>query len=395
MKPNDSDRELARLQEANERVGANLVELEIDSSRQLLEAAPLTGESAAQWAAASAALTDLWEWRGLLERWLERAEELRRSPWRASELESLIATPSIELSRAQVPLAERDLLGSSEVTVRCTADELLARMSQAFDEVKRVVARFGQAWDTLTPRLTAAHGVLDQARALAASLGESGRTDLEDAADHLTELEASLSADPLSVEVAAVDRLDESLGAIRRELEAAIALRGELDTRLTDARRLLTQLQSVVEEGRAAHDELVVKIAAPSAPPALELPHNLGDELGQIAAVARAGGWRDAHRRLDRWTTETRARLDDAQRILRANRAPIEARNQLRALLEAYQVKAGRLGRIEDAELERIFSQAHQALYTAPTDVALAAQLVRRYQELLNAGRPAAEEAVR
>ncbi|MBV9415973.1 MAG: hypothetical protein JO363_13410 [Solirubrobacterales bacterium] len=125
------------------------------------------------------------------------------------------------------------------------------------------------------------------------------------------------------------------------------------------------------------------------------MPSNLEGELGQIAAVARAGGWRAAHRRLDRWTADTRALLDDAQRILRPNRAPIEARNQLRALLEAYQVKAGRLGRIEDAELERVFSQAHQALHTAPTDVALAAQLVRRYQELLNATRPAAEKALR
>ncbi len=75
----------------------------------------------------------------------------------------------------------------------------------------------------------------------------------------------------------------------------------------------------------------------------------------------------------------------------RANRAPIEARNQLRALLEAYQVKAGRLGAVEDPELARIFAQAHQALYTAPTDLALVAQLVRRYQEILSAARPAPE----
>ncbi|MBV9415138.1 MAG: hypothetical protein JO363_09190, partial [Solirubrobacterales bacterium] len=339
MKPNDADRELARLQEANERVGANLVELEIDSSRQLLEAAPLTGESAARWSVASTALTDLWEWRGLLEKLLERAEELRRSPRRASELEALISGPSIELARAQVPLAERKLLGSSEVTVRCTADELLARMSQAFNEVGSVVAQFGQAWDTLTPRLTAARGVFDRARALADSLGESGRTGLEDAADRLTRLTGTLAADPLSVEPMDVDRLSESLEAIRRELEAANALRGELDAKVANARRLLTELQRVVDEGRAAHEELLMKIAASSAPPTLELPSNLEGELGQIAAVARAGGWRDAHRRLHQWTADTRALLDDAQRILRANRAPIEARNQLRALLEAYQVK--------------------------------------------------------
>ena len=162
MKLDDLDRELERLREASERVAANLVELEIDSSRQLLEACTLTGESAARWSTASAALTDLWEWRGLLERFLERAHELRRSPRHANELQSFISGPSIELARSQVPLAERDLLGASEVTVRCTADELFERMSGAFDGVKTVVAEFGQAWDTLTPRLTAARGVLDQ-----------------------------------------------------------------------------------------------------------------------------------------------------------------------------------------------------------------------------------------
>ena len=39
MSHDDPTRELDRLQEASDRVAANLVELEIDSSRQLLEVA--------------------------------------------------------------------------------------------------------------------------------------------------------------------------------------------------------------------------------------------------------------------------------------------------------------------------------------------------------------------
>jgi hypothetical protein len=390
MKQSETDQELERLREAGERVGANLVELEIDSSRQLLEARTLTGESAARWSAASAELTDLWEWRGLLERFLERAQELRGSR-RADELQAFISGPSIELDRSQVPLAERDLLGTSEVTVRCTAGELLERMSRAFDGVKTVVAEFGQAWETLTPRLTAVRDVLDQTRALAASLGESDRTDLSEAADRLTRLSAALSADPLSVAAADVERLSGSLEAIRCDLEATGALRRDLDARLADARALVTQLHAAVDGGRAAHEELVVKIAVPSAPVAPELREDLESELDQIDALARAGAWRDARRRLDHWTTQTRELLDHAQRILRANRAPIEARDQLRALLEAYQVKASRLGAVEDPELARIFAQAHQELYTAPTDLAVVAQLVRRYQELLSTAPPAPE----
>ena len=390
MKLDDLDRELERLHEASERVAANLVELEIDSSRQLLEAHPLTGKSAARWSAASAALTDLWEWRGLLDRCLERARELRRSPRRADEVRSLISGPSIELARSQVPLAERDLLGSSEVTLRCTPDELLARMSRAFDGVNAAVAEIGDAWNTLTPRLSAARSVLEQSQALAASLGD-GRTDLGEAADRLTRLTAALASDPLSVAPTDLDRLTDSLDAIRRDLEATVALRRDLDARLADSRALLAQLHAANDEGRDAHEELLVKIAVPSAPPALELREELDGELDRIATLARSGAWRDARRRLDQWTGEVHERLDEARRVLHANRAPIEARNQLRAVLEAYQVKASRVGAVEDPELERIFAQAHQALYTAPTDLALVAQLVRRYQELLSAARPAPE----
>lgn len=394
MKLGDLDKELARLRESSERVSANLVELEIDSSRQLLEARTLTGESATRWSAASAVLTDLWEWRALLEKLLERAAELRRSPWRAGELESLLTGPSIELTRSPVPLAERDLLGSSEVTVRCTPSQLLERMSAAFNEVKVVVAEFGRAWDTLTPRLTAARGVLEEAESLARSVGEPGRADLVETAARLSGLSASLSSDPLSVDPEDVERLSESLEATRRDLVAAIALHGALDARLAEAGTLAAQLRAVVAEARAAYEELLLKIAAPATAPPPELPADLDRELDRIAALARSGAWRDAHRRLDQWTARARELLGAAQQTLRANRAPIEARNQLRALLEAYQVKAGRLGVVENPELERICSQAHEALYTAPTDLARVAQLVRRYQETLSNAEPV-REAIR
>lgn len=379
MRPDDLERELNRLREAGQQVAANLVDLEIDPHRQLLETSPLTGQSAARWSAASAALSNLWEWNGRLERFLEQTEQLRRT----TELEAFVRGASIELARSSVPLAERDLLGSSEVTVRCSAGELLERMSKAFDAVKAVVADIGEAWDALTPRLTTARAILDQAQALAASLGEPGRTDLAQAGDRLVRLTALLSADPLSVAAEDVDGLRDAVESMRRELEAEIALRGTLEAKLADSHTLLAQLRAVVEEGRSAHQELLVKIALPSAPATTELPLDLHDELEQIAALARSGAWRDARRRLDRWTTETAERIAEARRIVRANRSPIEERNQLRALLEAYQVKASRLGAIEDPELERIFAEAREALYTAPTDLTHVAQLVSRYQQIL------------
>lgn len=389
MKPADTDHELTRLKLTSERIAANLVELEIDSSRQLLEASTLTGESAARWAEASAALSDLWQWRDRLDGLLEQAEKLRRYPRRSDELHELLAGRSIELQRSTVPLAERDLLAGPELAVRLTPEELLGRMSRAFDQVKTVVARFGEAWEILAPRLAEGQAILDRARGLAASLGDTAPIELQEAAARAAELRHTLSTDPLAIAPGDVDRLIDSLRTIEHDLHATDALRRELDPQLGEARARLARLAALSEECRDAHEELVVKIAAPSAPAPPAPAPGLNLELDQIAAHARSGDWREASRRLTAFSARTGALLDEAEQTLHANRAPIDARNQLRALLEAYQVKAARVGAIEDPELERIFTQARGALYTAPTDLALAAQLVRRYQETLNAAREA------
>ena len=382
MGRDDPTRELIRLQEACDRAAANLVELELDSSRQLLDVSALTGRSADRWARASAALTDLWGWQGQLKQLVERAEKLR-GPWRANELRSLLDGESIELTRSEVPLAERDLLGTSEITVRCTPEQLLARMSGAFDEVKTVVAGFGEAWSALTPRVTAAQAALEQAEALAAGLGEAHRRDLDDAARETARLATSASSDPLATAPGELDRLIGSLHEIRRDLDATATLRRDFDAHLDAARALLADLETAAGEGRAAHEEAVLKVSVPAAREVPVRTDDLGAELDEIAKLARSGAWRHARSKLDAWTSRTEALLVGAQRAARASRAPVEARNQFRALLEAYQVKARRLGVVEDPELEQTFARAHAALYTAPTDLALVAQLVRRYQELI------------
>jgi hypothetical protein len=126
-------------------------------------------------------------------------------------------------------------------------------------------------------------------------------------------------------------------------------------------------------------------------------PSAVGDdgegELSQIAALAQRGAWSQARAELDAWTERLALRHDETERLLRASRVPIEARNQLRALLDAYQVKAKRLGVLEDPEVADAYSRAQAALYNAPTDLNRAAQLVRAYQEMVN-GSPSSSEAL-
>ena len=391
MRTEHVDRRLADLHQACEHISANLVDLEIDSGRQLLDATRLEGESAARWETASQALTELWRAHGLLESLLKQADELRKSR-RLDEVAALLRGRSIELTSSEVPIDRRKLLASAEETERCSPDELLASMSSAFDEVKTVLSQIGTAWEQLVPAIDAARGRLHAATELAAELHDSDRPDLAAAGRRLDDLRAAVTADPLSVDPHEVDALMRTIAQIDSGLEADVALKRGFEARILEAREALQQLGSLRGELRAARQELAVKISVPGMPPSAVGDDGEG-ELSQIAALAQRGAWSQARAELDAWTERLALRHDEAERLLRASRVPIEARNQLRALLDAYQVKAKRLGVLEDPEVADAYGRAQAALYNAPTDLNRAAQLVRAYQEMVN-GSPSSSEAL-
>lgn len=393
----DLDTTQKRLAQAMDRIRQNLVELELDPGRELLQGAPLEGRTAAAWSTANAELSELWRDHGQLEALLERAGEVRSArrirPEQLDELSELLEGRSIELSTSAVPMAERALLGASEVTQRCSPAELLDRMSAAFDRVKTVVGEIGGAWETLVPPLDGARRLLLDTRRLAEELGEPGRADLEQAAQRVGALGAAVTADPLSVSPGDLDALVRELQMIRNELESTAELSRDFAHRFTVAQDLVRQVRMAVAESAAARDELIVKISAPNAaePAAPGLVDELDSELVEIVALAEARAWREARIALERWTTRTTAMLEAARRGVDANRAPIEARNQLRALLDAYQAKAKRLGLIEDPDLAELFACAREELYHAPTDLERGGQLLRRYQEALSGSRTTEE----
>ena len=159
-----------------DRISINLVELDRDPSRQLLDGATFRGETATRWAAARRSLESVWDWFTRFNALLDEAATLRGTRPRVGpdlevELTKLLTGSSIELARADVPLATRDLVGVSVATTRCTPDELLTLMSEAFEEAKLVVIGAGSAWDTYVPQLQAVRA------ALAARRGDLGRRD--------------------------------------------------------------------------------------------------------------------------------------------------------------------------------------------------------------------------
>jgi hypothetical protein len=376
----DPDTRLHQLHLAAERISNNLIELEIDPSRQLLDASRLEGRSAERWSAASAALTELWRRLGLLEALLARADGLRSR----DELRSLVEGQSIELSDGLRPLAERELLDTARIAERCSAEELLTWMATAFDEVKEIVTRFAATWDALGPRLEAARARLAEARQLAAELGEPADDDLAWVADTLQRLTARLATDPLSMKVEEVEGAAREVLTRRESIQAGADLKRESEARLAAAREQLKRLRSLEAEVQAAHAELTRKVVLLSTPPAPALPEGLDMELARITELTRDRNWREASRALRAWSETADSLLGRLGQALDVNRAPIQARNQFRALTEAYKIKAQRLGLLEDPELEHLFDRLDELLYNAPTDLALATQCMRSCQITLS-----------
>jgi hypothetical protein len=105
---------------------------------------------------------------------------------------------------------------------------------------------------------------------------------------------------------------------------------------------------------------------------------------GRLAALAelRAGGrWGRLAAELDAAEQDAAAAASDCRAAERAALAPLDRRNELRGLLDAYRAKAARLGTVENAGLEELYGRARGLLWTAPCDTGAAAAAVSGYQQ--------------
>jgi hypothetical protein len=374
------DRELARYRSAADAVGANLLELDADPNRQLLDTAPLAGDTGAAWADARSALASVWDWFARFTSLLDAATELRDSPrtrlpaGRERQLAALLTDASIEVSRDDIPLRDRDLLQPRQATNRCTADELLALMTDAFARARDVVTRVATAWDDLVPRVTGARTRL---------VGLPKGAELEGLHDRLDALADALIADPLSVQADDVAAIETDLDSIARSEQEHDDLRREVLSRIRDARSRLEAFERQATDARCEWDTTRAKIARPELAPPPPVEAALTNALNAVADRADAGQWREAGRALDGLSAELDAlgaRLDAS---IAAGRDALATRDHLRGRLDAYRAKAHGLGLDEDVDVTETYELALAALHVAPADLTEAAALVTAYQRLL------------
>jgi len=81
---------------------------------------------------------------------------------------------------------------------------------------------------------------------------------------------------------------------------------------------------------------------------------------------------------LDQWLELAEALVAQLAQAEKRNQAPLDRRNELRGLLSAYRAKAAAVGLIEQADLSDLADEAHNELFTAPTDLTRAESLVNQ-----------------
>lgn len=388
------DLSLEKLGQDGDRIAESLMAMDSHAGHQLLRGAALTGTSATRWAETSTAMTTLWDQFATYRSFLDRAREVRARRSRPgdeelTELTELLGGPVIELNAQHVPIERRSLTGPSSVSERITLTELVERMNNTFGQVTEVLAAAEAAWsdtigqlDTLTDELSAttdlAESVAPADRTVIATLNRVRRRidDLRELA--LTDM---LSLDtgtdplpPLAVEVT----------ELRIRLASLAEVRDTFDDRLATLDLALSDVEALETTAKQTYAAVLQKVASPGLPlPTDAASRALRVRLRQLAGKRAAGQWPRLAAEAEALADAAATALETARRTLGAMSGLFDRRAELRGRLEAYRVKASRIGFAEDLELERRHQEAQELLFTAPCDLPAATRALNRYQQAI------------
>jgi hypothetical protein len=380
-----------------ESIQTNLLDLDGSFGKRMLAGAALTGESKRRWDVAAADLATLWEIFNAYVAVVDKAAELAAAPRRPSDRDlaqvtTMLNGPSVELTR-QTPLGRRDLTetGRSELTLAAAVRE----MKRLFAGVADVVAAAEGVWNQT------ADGLNEIDTLLAAAKQQAGDTDdgeLGAAEADLDQLRGVLNSDPLAlwhgdgVDTTRLDRLRAQVAAIAARAADIARLRTDAQQRISVAAAAVAAAASAREDAAAAQERATAKIADTGLPPLTADTAGLEARLATVDRLRAAGRWARLAAELDTIEAEAAAATQRYRNCERSAAALLGRRDEMRGLLDAYQVKAARLGGAEDTTLNQLYEQARDLLWTAPCDLTAADAAVMRYQQAIRGlsgqGRP-------
>lgn len=396
------DQQLAKWQQHLDLVSQNLLDLYDLSTYQRLVGAggfpktSLNGTTQQQVLPALAALTDVFRDFDLLTQTVQQAIALRKQlpRWlgaedQLQEIDRLLNTSSIILPSVEIPLAQRNLLSATETCASLTPSQLLATMVLAFDRARDVVLAVDAAWCQWEPNLlqwgAQLRSVQQQAIALEISVPELTHLEAK-----LQQMQQQIDSDPLGT-TAIGENWVQDMAKIKTRLEQAAAQQIHLRDRLQFAGSRLTHLKQLQIQATAAAAEFHAKILEPTvALPALNretievlakwlerLQTKAAAEVSDAATNAVGIG-------LANWLKQAQSAIATAESAIATSQHHLQLRQELRGRLDALKAKALAKGKAEDLELSELATRAKQLLYSRPTPMNQAVELVTTYERRLN-----------
>jgi hypothetical protein len=353
----------------------------------------LTGITATRVTPALEAMNDLFQHFDLLVQTVDKAIKLRQqlprflSTQKISEITQLLTGASIELPGVQTPLAQRELLTGAETTTKITPAHLLQVMQNAFSVARDAVLAVDDAWTHLDVMLPDAEAQILSLQNLALSLNQDCQSELIQVASAIASLRRSIEQDPIGTSAVFQQQVQPMLAKVKATLDQSIKQQNQIRDKLAIAHNLLQQLKEIHVKAIAAFAECQDKvldhsILLPSLPE--EQIEALRQWLMKLETKLAEGLVNPIIVGLDNWTIKAREYIASEQQAYAVNNAPLQTRRELRGRLDALQAKALARRLIEDPILTELALQAKQLLYSRPTPLNKAAELVSQYEKRLN-----------
>lgn len=354
----------------------------------------VTGTTQLQASTALTAIDRLFEYLELFNHQIDRAKKLRRelpslfvSDRQLQEIEHLLTGSAIELPSLQTPLAERGLISNNQQARSISLAVLLDRMIIAFAIARDTFVSVEQAWTELESKLITTHRSLIDLKQLAAKNQIAIPPQLTTAQANFTDIQLQIERDPLGVKSAFDRDITTLIATARHELEHLERQQQQLRSEFAAAPQLLAQLKQLNQDAIAAETESQAKIKhhlPKISPLPIEEIAEMERWLERLTTKFAAGIVAPVSVGLTNWHAKIQAYTTAATAALSANRLSLDTRQELRGRFDALAAKALAKGKAEDPVLSDLDLQARAVLYTSPTDLDLAIDLVRQYERSLN-----------
>ena len=398
--PNQVEQRLKYYRDLVSNWSSSLYELDEHATYRLLAAGDLFGVTGDRANEIVATAPGLWVWVGQLRSRVEDIEQVveQRTVFdnKADEIATLFDGPTILVSKLTLPQGlpakvqryfSAESVHDDDYATNC--DGLRELFRATYEPVRDIVNEVDDVWRDLMPRIEAATATLDLAKALSARLGQKV-PEVQLASQRLEAVRASVSDDPLSLSGNVGPDLDQLVAAAAKAAGALEHSHGSLSDDLANADALLADLRVLRARAAAAYSEAAAKVVVASG--LVRVPStSVIDGQNGLAHRARqfdnlsdgSTDWREARKVVDTWKASATRLGEQLERALQANAAPLKQRDDMRSLLRAYQVKAEMTPGLSE-EIASLGQQASDELYTAPSDLDLAKELMDKFVSALS-----------